>query len=334
MMCAKALVPLQPPDMVGALFMLTFDADPAVRETALKTATTLPDRVLSGALRDEGVQLPVLAWLLDQHWQNDGYAEMLVLNSKTPDEAVARAAAVCSARTAEIISGNQLRILRDERILRGLTANPNAARALIDGVCDFAVRSGMNVDLPQMKEARIRVFGPEVEIAPPDLGPSADDLLRDFDGVSEDAPPMEEGQRMNFAKSIMKMSVSEKVKLATKGNKEARSILLRDSNRLVCVAAIRNPRITDGEVLSQIMNKGVNDDVLREIYGDREYTKQYPFKLALVKNPKTPQAMSMRFLSTLRETDVKNLSRDKNVPNQVQMLARKMMEKKENPNKK
>jgi hypothetical protein len=44
--------------------------------------------------------------------------------------------------------------------------------------------------------------------------------------------------------------------------------------------------------------------------------------------------MSMRFLSTLRETDVKHLSRDKNVPNQVQMLARKMMEKKENPNKK
>jgi hypothetical protein len=334
MMCAKALVPLQPPDMVGALFMLTFDADEKVRETAAQTAAKLPDRVLAGALRDEGVQKPVLAWLLEQYWQNDGYAEMLVLNNHTPDDAVARAAGLCSARTAEIIAGNQLRILRDDSILRALTSNPNVPASVIDSVCDFCVRSGMSVDLPQMKEARIRLFGPEAAEAPPDPGPSADAVLQEFGGASEEAPPMEEGQRINFAKSIMKMSVSEKVKLATKGNKEARGILLRDSNRLVAVAAIRNPRITDGEVLAQILNKAVNDDVLREIYGDREYTKQYPFKLALVKNPKTPQAMSMRFLSTLRETDVKNLSRDKNVPNVVQQLARKMMEKKENPNKK
>jgi hypothetical protein len=334
MMCAKALVPLAPPDMVGALFMLTFDADEKVRETAAQTAAKLPDRVLAGALRDEGVQKPVLAWLLEQYWQNDGYAEMLVLNNHTPDDAVARAAGLCSARTAEIIAGNQLRILRDDSILRALTSNPNVPASVIDSVCDFCVRSGMSVDLPQMKEARIRLFGPEAAEAPPDPGPSADAVLQEFGGASEEAPPMEEGQRINFAKSIMKMSVSEKVKLATKGNKEARGILLRDSNRLVAVAAIRNPRITDGEVLAQILNKAVNDDVLREIYGDREYTKQYPFKLALVKNPKTPQAMSMRFLSTLRETDVKNLSRDKNVPNVVQQLARKMMEKKENPNKK
>lgn len=330
MMCAKSLVPLAPPDMVGALFMLTFDADEKVRTTAAETAAKLPDRVLAGALRDEGVQVPVLAWLLDQYWQNDSYAEMLVLNSKTPDAAVARAASRCSARTAEIIGNNQLRILREEQILRALVTNPNAPASLIDGVCDFCVRSGMIVDLPQMKDARVRVFGPEAAEAPPDPGPTAEDVLREFGAdATDDGPPLEEGQRLTMAKTIMKLSVSEKVKLATKGNKEARGILLRDSNRLVALAAIRNPRITDGEVLAQVMNKAVNDDVLREIYGDREYIKQYPIKLGLVKNPKTPQAMSMRFLATLRESDVKNLSRDKNVPNQVQQLARKMMEKKE-----
>lgn len=335
MMAAKALVPLAPPDMVGALFMLTFDADPAVRETAAKSAATLPDRVLSGALRDEGVQEPVLAWLLDLYWQNDGYAEMLTLNSHTPDEAVARAASRCSGRTAEIIAGNQLRILRHENILRALVQNPNAPASMLDGVCDFAVRSGMIItDLPQMQAARMRVFGPEAAVTPPDPGPTADDLLAEYTGAAnEDGSPMEEGQRLSFARRIMKMSVSEKVKLATKGNKEARSILLRDANRLVCVAAIRNARITDGEVLAQVLNKGVNDDVLREIYGDREYIKQYPIKLALVKNPKTPQALAMRFLSTLRESDVKGLARDKNVPNVVQQLARKMIEKKEAPSK-
>ena len=335
MMCAKALVPLAPSDMVGALFMLTFDADEKVRQTAVETSAKLQDRVLAPALRDEGVQEQVLAWLLDQYWQNDSYAEMLTLNSKTPDAAVSRAAAKCSLRTAEIIAGNQLRILRDESIIRSLTENPAVPASVIDSVCDFAVRSGMVVDLPQMKEARIRLFGPEAAEALPDPGPTAAEVMGEFDSaMTEDAPPMEEGKRLTFAKQIMKMSIAEKVKLASKGNKEARAILLRDSNRLVCVAAIRNPRITDGEVMSQASNKAVNEDVLRVIYGDREYIKQYPIKLALVKNPKTPQALSMRFLSTLRESDVKGLSRDKNVPNVVQQLARKMIEKKEKPEKK
>jgi len=138
---------------------------------------------------------------------------------------------------------------------------------------------------------------------------------------------------MSVSQKIMKMSVSEKVKLANMGNKEIRGILLRDSNRLVAVAAVRSQRITDGEILIQANNKTASDDVLRVIYHDREWTKQYPIKLALVRNPKTPQALAMKFLGSLRDSDVKGLSRDKNVPNIVQQMARKMIEKKETPKK-
>src|SRR5437879_11738464 len=60
MMGAKALVPMGRKEMITALFMLTFDADAAVRETAAKSATGLPDRILSVALRDETVDPPVL----------------------------------------------------------------------------------------------------------------------------------------------------------------------------------------------------------------------------------------------------------------------------------
>src|SRR5689334_4411361 len=62
MMAAKTLVPLSPPDMLGALFMLTFDADVSVRETAQKTAATLPDRIVAAAFRDERVKPPVLGY--------------------------------------------------------------------------------------------------------------------------------------------------------------------------------------------------------------------------------------------------------------------------------
>lgn len=337
MMAAKALVPLSPSDMLGALYLLTFDPDAGVRETAAKTAEGLPDRLLSTSLRDEGVKPPVLGFFLDLLYARDTYAEMLVLNASTPDEAVARAASRCGPRTVEAVVQNQLRFLRHDDIVRQLCLNPTATAAQIDSMCDFAVRSGLNLpDVPQMIAARVRVFGPEAAVAPPDPGPTAEEVLKDFEELktdSENAPPMEEKKRLNLTQRVMKMSISEKIKLASKGNKEARTILLRDSNKLVAVAAIRSPRITDGEILTVANNRAMMDDVLRVVYNNREWLKNYTVKLALVKNPKVPLAISMKFLTTLRESEIKDLSRSKNVPNGIQVQAKKMLDKKDQPKK-
>ncbi len=335
MMAAKGLVPLSPSDMLGALFMLTFDAEQNVRDTAAKTAAGLPDKILGSALRDEGVQAPVLGWFLGLLKGNDTYAEMLVLNATTPDEAVADVAATCSGKLAEIIGQNQLRLLRHEDIVRRLCTNPNASQALIDSVCDFSVRSGLVLaDVPQMQAARVRLFGPQAAVAPPDPGPTAEQVLQDFKEVQDEtAAPMEEGKRLNLTQRIMKMSIAEKIKLATLGNKEARSLLIRDSNKLVCTAVIRSPRITDGEVLATAINKAANEEVLRIIYNNREWTKNQKIKLALVKNPKIPLTVVLKFLNTLRDSELKDLARDRNVPSGVATHAKKMMEKKTAPKK-
>ncbi|MFL5345438.1 MAG: hypothetical protein ACJ8AT_11620 [Hyalangium sp.] len=335
MMAAKALVPLNPSDMLGALFMLTFDAEQGVRDAAAKTAAGLTDKILGSALRDEGVQGPVLGWFLGLLKANDTYSEMLVLNATTPDEAVADVASGCSAKVAEIIGQNQLRLLRHEDIIRKLCTNANASQALIDSVCDFAVRSGLTlVDVPQMQAARVRLFGPQAVQAPPDPGTTAAQVLQDFQEVKEEgAPPMEEGKRLNLTQRIMKMSIAEKIKLATLGNKEARTLLIRDSNKLVCTAVIRSPRITDGEVLACASNRAANDEVLRIIYNNREWTKKQKIKLALVKNPKIPLTVVSKFLNTLRDAELKDLARDRNVPSGVSMFAKKLVEKKTAPKK-
>lgn len=345
MMAAKALVPIPPSDMLGVLFMLAYDPDEKVREQAHKTATTLQDRVAASGFRDEGLEGPVLGYFLRLYALNDQYAEMLIINGNTPDDAVAFAAENCSKRTAEMIGQNQLRLLRHEDIIRKLALNPHSQGALIDGVTDFAVRSGLQMDdVPQMIEARVRLFGPQAATQPPPkMGPSADEVINEFNvsGIAElpeeltgaDAP-MEERQRLSLSKRIMEMNISEKIKLASKGNKEARGILIRDSNKLVSVAVIRSPRITDGEILTQAQNKACLEDVLRVIYSNREWLRKYAVKLALVKNPKVPQGVSMRLLATLHEHDVKHLAKDKNVPGSVQSLAKKQMEKKNATKKK
>ena len=89
MMAAKALVPLSPADMLSVLFMLSYDPDQGVRDQAQKTASALQDRTAASGFRDEEVHTPVLGWFLRLYGQNDTYAEMLILNGNTPDDAVA-----------------------------------------------------------------------------------------------------------------------------------------------------------------------------------------------------------------------------------------------------
>ncbi len=350
MMAAKALVPLSPPDMLGALFMLMYDGEERIRETAGKTASSLPDRIAASGFRDEGVQPIVLGWYLEVYATNDAYAEMLILNASTPDAAVAGIASHCSQKIAELIGQNQLRLLRDEQIVRQLALNPVAEGALIDGVCDFAVRNGLDMpDVPQMLAAKVRLFGPQAATQPVSLGPTADEIVAEFGvGVAEDEIPtdaekaaqlaakeakLEETAKLTLTQKIARMSVSERIKLASKGNKEVRGMLIRDSNKLVAIAVIRSPRITDGEVMSQAINKGAHEDVLRVVYSHREWTRKYSVRLALVKNPKVPAQVLMRFLNTLTESDVKALAKDKNVAGAIQGMAKKMIQRKNEPKK-
>src|SRR3954471_21208326 len=160
MMGGKALVPMGPKEMITALFMLTFDADAGVKETAIKTAASLPDRILSVALSDETVDPPVLNYYAGLFSSKDEYLEMLVLNAATPDETVRRLTEAADEKITEIVAQNQLRMLRHGDIVRALCNNKNTRPSTIDNVCDFCVRSGLVLeDLPAFKAARRRIHG-------------------------------------------------------------------------------------------------------------------------------------------------------------------------------
>ena len=121
-----------------------------------------------------------------------------------------------------------------------------------------------------------------------------------------------------------KLKLFEKIRLATLGNAFCRQTLLRDSNRLVAMAAIRSPGITDLEVIRAAGNRAVSEDVIRYIANSKEYLKLYPVKLSLVGNPKCPLALTLKMLPTLRPEDLKNIARSKNVPNALSTAARKL----------
>jgi hypothetical protein len=337
MMGAKGLVPaVASIDLVTLLYILSFDADEGVRTTAVRTAEGLPEKIHGVALRSEGVKGPVLDWLADRFASNEQALELLLLNASTPDETVARLAATVSQKLSEIVRQNELRLLRHEDVLRGLCRNPNALASIIDGACDFAVRNGLLLlDVPQVVEAYKRIHGVDPTARPPPPQETAAALMHDFqaelarDQGEATAPPADEGKKLTIAQRVMRMSVAEKIKLATLGNKEARTLLLRDTNKLVCMAAATSPRITDGEILALANSRTVSSDVLRYVYTNRELLKNYAMKIALVKNPKVPLPTALKMLFTLQEKDIRELARDRNVSATIQSQAKAFIMKKE-----
>jgi len=333
MMGAKGLVPAAAPvDLVTLLFVLSFDEDPGVRDTAARTAEGLPDKIFLVALRSEGLKGPVLDWLADRFASKEPALELILLNAATPDETVARLAAGLPSKLLDIVRQNELRLLRHDGIIRAICQNPGALASTVDGACDFCVRNGLTLlDVPQLVAAHKRIHG--VDPAPPPVEETAAGMMAEYraelaEEVGEAQPPVEE-KRLTITQRIVNMSVAEKIKLATLGNREARTLLLRDSNKLVCMAAATSPRITDGEIMSLANSRTANSDVLRYIYTNREFLKTYAIKLSLVKNPKVPLPTALKMMFTLQEKDIKEIARDRNVPYTIQSQAKGWLMKKE-----
>jgi len=125
---------------------------------------------------------------------------------------------------------------------------------------------------------------------------------------------------------IKEMGVGEKIKLATIGNREARNLLLKDSNKIVLAAVINSPRNTEEDIIKICQSRNVSNEVLRLIAAKKELTKNYKVKIGLVTNPKTPVPISLKLLSYITEADLRNIAKNKNISTVVARGARKILE--------
>jgi hypothetical protein len=127
--------------------------------------------------------------------------------------------------------------------------------------------------------------------------------------------------RVSLIRRVMFMNVRDRIKLAMKGDREARSILIHDSNRIVSTAVINNPRITDHEVENIASMRTVSDEVLRTIGLNRAWARSYPIIHNLVRNPRAPIATVIGILPRIYTRDLKNLGQNRNVSDAVRRQA-------------
>ena len=138
----------------------------------------------------------------------------------------------------------------------------------------------------------------------------------------------EEKRAKSRYQEIQDLSVPDKVKLAMSGDKEARSILIKDSNKQIQTAVLDSPRITEPEIVAIANSRNVGEDILRKIASNRDWMKNYQIRVGLVNNPKTPLTIGLRIISTLMMSDLKRLAKSKGVSSVLTAAANRYLIKK------
>lgn len=357
MMAAKGMAPLPPREMVIVLCGLTYEADEKLSASARESLAKLPDKIVGPVLSAE-LPAAALAILAEAFVGRDAILEALVLNKATPDAALAAIAPIVSDSVAEILATNQERLLRSMPLVLGLRDNPRLLRSSKDRIFDFLVRAGViDESIPEFSEAFARLSPAEIKDMsakielPPEVaalteggkaaaavvGHEPEEEEEELDLEELGAETVKEGdsevailgedekKRIPMMKLINELNTAQKIALATRGNKEARSILIRETNKMVAVATIRSPRITEQEIVSAAQSRSISDDVIRIICKSRDMTRPYSVKMALAGNPKTPMQTAMKFLPLLRQSDLKSLAKSKNVSSAVSAQAKRIL---------
>jgi len=327
---AAGYLPLAQEDLIAVLaYLAKKAADATLAGTARRSLTDLPTRSMVAFASDEGVAPEHLARLAGAT-DDTTIIESLIRNRALSDDLVAEIAANADAAVQDVVVTNQLRILRSPKILEALLANP---RLTPD------VRRRALETREEFFEKRTAQPQPPAEEIPDDDEAIAEDLpldaiadlllkaqAEDAAGVPSEPPAIkiEDPTKMSVFSRVLKMSVSEKVQLAFKGGKTERSILIRDRNKLVCSACIRNPRMNDSEVEAIAGMRNVDEEVLRLIAMRREWMAKYPIINALIRNPKAPIGVVLPLINRLTLRDLKGLKDDKGVSEVVRSMSRKL----------
>lgn len=144
--------------------------------------------------------------------------------------------------------------------------------------------------------------------------------------IHEEEPANEETEEfLSKYKTAQLMGIGEKIKMALSGDKEWRSILVKDANKLVSGSVIKNPRITDGEILTLVKSGIQNDEIMRLICANKEWVKDIRIRKALIENNRTPVQHAMKYLGTMGEKDLAYFAKSKNISSVISTMAKRLL---------
>jgi hypothetical protein len=343
MMAARGVVALPTPgELATTLYELSLDSDASIASAARTTAAGLPDKVLIGVLGDPKVDRRVLDWLAPRTKGHPALFDALIRNPAIADETVATLAGKFGDKEIEQISNNEQRLLRHPEIIAAMYTNPNARMSTVDRAVELAVRNDVRVpglaawdEIARALDHGVATPDNDHKVAKLVVATFGDDTEFTL-GDPEAIEPGEENEAaIERARKIAEeatrdtpfrdLKVSEKIRVATLGNAFQRAEAIRDPIKLVAVAAIKGPGVTEIEAARYAGATSLPEEVIRYIASRREWTRLYSIKLSLSMNPKTSIPDASRMLPYLREKDLARVAKSKGVSSAVVAQARKLI---------
>lgn len=334
MMAAKGIAAMPTPrELVTLLYQTAHVGDAALAAAAAATVGGLPESVLKAAVADVATDPRVLDWAAERAQLMPSLVLVLVSNPSVADATCVTLAARGSEHDVDLIAGNEERLLRYPQIITAMYGNARARMSTVDRAVELAVRRGVRVpELPAWDELVAAIMGGGKKQLTSDEISAQDALFAAAHEAAGELPEhAEETDEVDVEKAdiknvpLNKMTVPMKIRMAMLGNGYMRGLLVRDPVKLVAVAAIKSPKVTDKEAEKYAGNPAICEDVIRYISEKREWVKDYSVKFKLSTNPKTPVTTVTRLLPHLREKDLAIVMRSKGVPSSVVALCRKLI---------
>ena len=343
---ARNVVPMPPREMALTLFCLMDDENPAVREAAENSLDSLPPNIIR-TIAGQNIHWKVLDYIARNSFSDDDefkILETIILNPATGVETMMLLARVSSRGVVDLVINNQTRLQKTPQIVSEFSKNTRISIAQLSRALEFGRRMKLitidqenrmidlfigkvdvqEIEVEEVVEQVIDKSG-EVDWAFPSFMTS--DFEADLD-LDAEADVIESKilSKLNLREFVRKMTVPQKLRLAGRGNMEARKILIQDALALVSVAVLSNPRLTSTEVGATAEMRMTDPEVLEEISKKAAFTRSYQVRHALVWNPKTPLQIASKMMSTLTEKDIKTISKSRAVSQAISSIARQRLD--------
>ncbi len=303
---ARGALPMSGHNLVTVLFVFYHGENQELKEEALGTFQTLPAQILLAALSQEELHPSIIDLIVKLRYQDTVVMRSALSHRMIGIKSLLFLAENSSGDILDMLSHND-EILRKTDVLRTTIIN--------------------NIHADKVMKLRLGWVEPILEPEPEPVTETqseAQTSVAEDDADSVDDEELEE-ESLSKYQQIQEMLVADKIKMALTGDKEWRTLLIRESNKQVNTAVLRNPRISEGEVLTIAKNRSSSDELIRIILLNRDWVKLYDMKKALIIHPRTPLQAAMRFMTFLSEKDIKELAKSRDVGQAIVNNARRML---------
>lgn len=116
-----------------------------------------------------------------------------------------------------------------------------------------------------------------------------------------------------------------RVTMAKSGNRRQLERMFSDTNPLVIRALLKNPSLTESDVLKLSSRRPAEGDVQREVFRNRKWSARYAVKKALVLNPYTPTEIGIKIVHMLMVQDVRLVAESRDLHQWLREAARERL---------